>query len=130
MSAVVPVSQLAEHLQATPASALVVVSFCAAWCGTCREFRPLLDALAAERPQTVFAWADIEDDADLAGDVDVENFPTLAIFRDGEALYYGVTLPQAHVVVQLLRASEGARAPLAEIPEEVQAFADEVLRAG
>lgn len=130
MSAVVPVSQLAEHLQATPVSALVVVSFCAAWCGTCREFRPLLDALAAERPQTVFAWADIEDDADLAGDVDVENFPTLAIFRDGEALYYGVTLPQAHVVVQLLRASEGARAPLAEIPEEVQAFADEVLRAG
>lgn len=130
MSAVVPVSQLAEHLQATPASALVVVSFCAAWCGTCREFRPLLDALAAERPQTVFAWADIEDDADLAGDVDVENFPTLAIFRDGEPLYYGVTLPQAHVVAQLLRASEGARAPLAEIPAEVQAFADEVLRAG
>lgn len=129
MSAVVPVSRLAEHLQATPASALVVVSFCAAWCGTCREFRPLLDKLAEEQPHTVFAWADVEDDADLAGDVDVENFPSLAIFRDGQPLYYGVTLPQTHVVAQLLRAAESARAPLAAIPEEVQAFADEVLGA-
>lgn len=130
MSAVVPVSQLAEHLQAAPAASLVVVSFCAAWCGTCREFRPLFDTLADEQPQTVFAWADVEDDADLAGDVDVENFPSLAIFRDGQPLYYGVTLPQRHVVAQLLRAAASAGAPLAEIPEEVQAFADEVLGAG
>lgn len=129
MSAVVPVNRLSEHLRAMPESTLLVVSFCAAWCGTCREFRPLFDSLAAERPQTVFAWADVEDDAELAGDVDVENFPTLAIFRDGEPLYYGVILPQAHVVTQLLRASEAARAPLAEIPEAVQDFADEVLRA-
>lgn len=89
----------------------------------------MFDKLAAELPQTVFAWADVEDDAALAGDVDVENFPSLAIFRGGVPLYYGVTLPQAHVVAQLLRAAETARAPLSGIPEEVQAFAREVLDA-
>ncbi|ANQ85673.1 thioredoxin family protein [Azoarcus olearius] len=126
MTTVVPVGQLAQHLQDSDA-ALVVVSFCAAWCGTCREFRPLLETLAAAEPQAVFSWADVEDDAALAGDIDVENFPTLAIFRAGQPLYFGVTLPQPQVVAQLLRVAATASAPLASIPEELTEFADQLF---
>lgn len=130
MSAVVPVSRLAERLQTAPAPALVVVSFCAAWCGTCREFQAVLDELAPRHPGVVFAWIDIEDDAELAGDVDVDNFPTLAIYRAGVPLHFGVTLPQAHVVAQLLRAGEAATAPLAGIPDAVRALGERLFAAG
>ena len=60
---------------------LVVVSLCAAWCDTCNEFRSAYGRLAQVRPQATFVWLDIEDDAALCGDIDVENFPTLAIYR-------------------------------------------------
>src|SRR6185312_4488178 len=59
---------------------LVVVSFCAAWCDTRNEFRASFERLAQARPQMAFVWLDIEDDAAFAGDVDVENFPTLAVY--------------------------------------------------
>lgn len=98
---------------------LAVVVFCAEWCGTCRAFRPLVDRLGAAHPDVVFAWVDIEDDAELAGDIEVENFPTLALFRDGEPLYFGDSLPLENVVAQLLRAAAAARQPLSPIPEEV-----------
>ena len=68
-------------------SPLVVLALCADWCGTCRDFRQMLDRLARARPEIVFAWADIEDDAELVGDIDVESFPTLAVFRAGQALH-------------------------------------------
>mgnify|MGYP003476479713 CR=1 FL=1 len=88
-----PIQQLAAQAPAHDAP-LQVIALCAEWCGTCREFRPMLQRLADARPDTVFAWADVEDDAELVGDLDVENFPTLAVFRAGVVLHFGVSLPQ------------------------------------
>jgi thiol-disulfide isomerase/thioredoxin len=62
-------------------SSLVVVALCAAWCDTCNEFRTSFERIAERRPDIVFVWLDIEDDSDVCGDIDVENFPTLAIYR-------------------------------------------------
>ena len=71
----------------------LVACFCAAWCNTCTEYRPKLQALAEARPQHVYAWIDIEDEPDLLGDEDVENFPTLLIQAGGRVLFYGPMLP-------------------------------------
>jgi thioredoxin reductase (NADPH) len=90
---------------------LVVVSFCAAWCETCNEFRAGYERLAKARPHAAFVWIDIEDDAAWAGDVDVENFPTLAVYRGAAALHFGVSLPHESVVGRLIDA-------LAEHPVE------------
>ena len=86
------------------ASRLTVVSFCAAWCDTCNEFRLAYERLAAARADVTFVWLDIEDDAALAGDVDVENFPTLAVYRGAEPLHFGVSLPQATTIGRLIDA--------------------------
>ena len=82
----------------------VVVSFCAAWCETCTEFRAGYERLARARPQAAFVWIDIEDDAEWAGDVDVENFPTLAVYRGATPLHFGVSLPQEKTVARLIDA--------------------------
>lgn len=82
----------------------LVVGLCAAWCGTCTEFRSGFNELADARRDATFVWLDIEDDAEIAGDIDVENFPTIAIFNDGRLLHYGVSVPHASIVARLLAA--------------------------
>lgn len=93
------------HRSARPATASgdpLVVAFCAAWCNTCDEFRVTFDSLAAERTDARFVWLDIEDDADVVGDIDIENFPTIAVFVAGRLLHVGVSLPQRAIVARLI----------------------------
>ena len=117
-----PVAALAGHPRLAT-SPLVVLALCADWCGTCRDFQQMLDRLAQTRPEIVFAWADIEDDAEFVGDIDVESFPTLAVFRAGQTLHYGVSLPQEGLVARMID-TLAARPPEAAggMPEEVVAL--------
>jgi len=84
----------------------------------------VLQQLAEARRDIVFAWADIEDDADLVGDIDVDTFPTLAIFRGGVTLHFGASLPQGDVVARMIDtlADRPPRAA-AGLPAEVEALA-------
>lgn len=84
------------------------VCLCAAWCGTCGIYRPLFDDLARAHPDVRFEWVDIEDDADIAGDLDVETFPTLLIADGQRALFLGPLLPQAPVLARLLTSLRSA----------------------
>ena len=101
------------------ADCLVVVALCAAWCDTCREFRAALERIAAARAGATFAWLDIEDDSAVCGDVDVENFPTLAIYRGTALVHFGVSLPQEGTVARLVDAMAAADA-VAAGPEAVR----------
>jgi len=101
------------------ASRLVVVSLCAAWCDTCTQFRAAFARVAQARPQTTFVWLDIEDDAEVAGDIDVENFPTLAIYRGSAPLHFGVSLPHETTVGRLVDALADSGTPLGAAPDEV-----------
>ena len=108
----------------SPTQSLVVAVMCAAWCRTCTEFEPAFAALAAQRPQMRFVWIDIEDDSELCGDLDIEDFPTLAVFRGAEPLHFGPSLPLRDVVGRLLDELAG-RAPAApgEWPAALHALA-------
>jgi len=99
--------------------ALQVVCLCAAWCGVCRDYRATFDAASAEAPAHArFAWVDIEDDAELLDDVDVENFPTLLIARGGRTLFFGTITPQPATLARLLQgAHAGELAPRTDAPE-------------
>lgn len=106
---------------------LTVVAFCAAWCRTCDEFRATFEALARARPHADFVWLDVEDDAELLDDIDVENFPTLAVYRGGATLHFGVSLPHGPVVARLLDALE-AGAGEASAPESVRSLPQRLAR--
>jgi thioredoxin reductase (NADPH) len=107
---------------------LVVVALCAAWCDTCTQFRAAYERIAQARPQIAFVWLDIEDDAEVAGDIDVENFPTLAIYRNGEPLHFGVSLPHETTVGRLVDALADSGQPIADAPDEVAALPDSFER--
>ncbi|AOB30181.1 thiol-disulfide isomerase [Bordetella sp. H567] len=80
----------------------LVACFCAAWCDTCREYRPKLETLASRTAATAFAWIDIEDHPDLLGEEEVENFPTLLVQRAGKTVFYGPMLPHIGHLERLL----------------------------
>jgi thioredoxin len=100
-------------------SHIAVIALCAAWCDTCNEFRSAYERLAESHPHASFVWLDIEDDADVAGDIDVENFPTLAIFRGTQLLHFGVSLPHPASIGRLIDALAAHGRPLADPPETV-----------
>ncbi len=102
--------------------ARLVVCLCAAWCDTCEEFRSTFERLSQGDPGSVYLWIDIEDDSELVGDLDIENFPTLAVFRGALPLYYGVTLPQEPVVARTLASLCADARAQANVPEAVRAL--------
>lgn len=112
---------------------LDVVCLCADWCGTCREYETVFEALRQAHPQHRYRWIDIEDEAELAGDVDVETFPTLMVAHAGRVLFAGPVLPRLGDVQRLLAVqAEHVSAGRAEVDlavtglpaDQVAAFAD------
>ncbi len=103
---------------------------CAAWCRLCDEYAPVLatvaEAFAAEGVRLQVHWIDIEDEADLVGDFDVETFPTIVIASGPQVRFSGPVTPQPGTLSRLLRATvldASADAATPVFPAEVQAFA-------
>lgn len=85
-----------------------VVCLCAEWCGLCRDYETLFTQMAARYPAFSFAWLDIEDQAELVGDLEVETFPTL-LMADAHGLrFFGPLTPQANTLSRLLDSLQSA----------------------
>jgi thioredoxin 1 len=82
----------------------VMACLCAAWCDVCCQYRAGFEQLANEHPDKYFIWIDIEDQADVVGDFDVENFPTLLIQRADTVAFFGTVLPEIRQANRLLLA--------------------------
>jgi len=98
-------SRAAQPLAPEPESApslLWVVCLCAGWCNTCSDYRATFDAVARQWPGVRFEWVDIEDEAEVTGDVDVETFPTLLVADASGTRFLGPLLPQAGVLTRLI----------------------------
>ncbi|OOG88599.1 hypothetical protein B0E41_01815 [Hydrogenophaga sp. A37] len=97
-----------------------VVCLCADWCSACRDWRPVMEALAARHPQVQWRWLDIEDEAELmdAVGLDIETFPTVLLGREDQALYLGAVPPQADFLERLVTrlGAEGAAPPEVSAP--------------
>jgi thioredoxin 1 len=101
------------------AKELLVACLCATWCKTCTEFRGTFEKLVASNPGIRFEWLDVEDDSALVGELDIENFPTLAVFRGDKPLFYGVTMPQEWVVARTLASLTRDDRDAVKVPEEI-----------
>lgn len=108
-----------------------VACLCAAWCRLCDDYRAVLESLGDELDRAGvpvhWHWVDIEDEADLIGDLDVETFPTVVVADDAQVRFAGAVEPQREILQRLLRATvvDATRhAGWPAVASEVQAFAD------
>lgn len=83
----------------------VVACLCAAWCDTCKSFRAQFERWSASHPELAFVWIDVEDNADVIGDFEVDNFPTLLLQTGQYVTYYGSIAPDIGIAERLLQNS-------------------------
>jgi thioredoxin 1 len=108
----------------------LVACLCADWCGSCREYRPIFDALAQRFAAVAdFAWIDVENESDALGDPDIENFPTLLIAGADATLFLGPVTPRAQTAERLVQSAlVGDLRPLSGDSAEADALAERVRR--
>ena len=112
----------------TEPATLHVVCLCAAWCRLCDDYAEVLGRVLSE-PALQEAglrqhWIDIEDEAEMLGDVDVETFPTLVLVGPQGVRFAGPVAPHADTLRRLLQAATAqAAVQLSPVSAEVQAFA-------
>ncbi|HLM68478.1 MAG TPA: thioredoxin [Longimicrobium sp.] len=66
---------------------LTVVDFWATWCGPCRAISPILEQLAAERPDELkVAKVDVDANVQTATRFNIRAMPTLLFFKGGQVV--------------------------------------------
>ena len=83
---------------------LTLVDFWATWCGPCRMLSPIVEEVAAETNDVVFAKVDVDENMDLANALQITGVPTLMLFKDGELVERAVGVRPKEDIVRMIDA--------------------------
>lgn len=78
-----------------------------------------MDEVARAQPLLRWRWLDIEDEAALLGDLDVETLPTVLVGRGDRVLFFGPVLPRVELLTRLLETLGEPDHPGAPVDDEV-----------
>ncbi|NLG19961.1 MAG: thiol reductase thioredoxin [Actinomycetales bacterium] len=66
---------------------IVLIDWWADWCGPCRAFAPVYEAVSEKHDDVVFGKIDTEAQRELAAGAQITSIPTVMAFRDGILLF-------------------------------------------
>ena len=80
----------------------VLLDFWAAWCGPCRMAAPIVEEIAAQRPDIKVGKINVDEQPELAGRFGVMSIPTLVVMRDGKVVRQSVgAQPKERILAML-----------------------------
>ena len=61
----------------------VLLDFWASWCGPCRMLSPVIDQIAADRPDVVVGKVNVDEEYELAKQFKIISIPTVLVMKAG-----------------------------------------------
>lgn len=80
----------------------VLMDFWANWCGPCRMVGPVLEEIAAERPDIKVVKVNVDEEQELAAQFQVMSIPMLAVVKNGQITNMAVGARPKEQILALL----------------------------
>ena len=80
----------------------VLVDFWAPWCGPCQMVLPIVEEIAAERPDIKVCKINVDENPELAKRFRVMSIPTLVVLEKGEILERSVGAKPKESILDML----------------------------
>ena len=80
----------------------VLLDFWADWCGPCRLVGPVVEEIAAERPDIKVGKVQIDEQRELASAFQIMSIPTLLVVKDGQVVNQAIgAMPKRRILAML-----------------------------
>src|SRR5699024_9397956 len=77
----------------------VLIDFWASWCGPCRMVSPVIEEIAAERPDIKVCKVNVDEEQELAAAFQVMSIPALVVMENGKVVNQAVgARPKAQIL--------------------------------
>lgn len=81
----------------------ILLDFYADWCGPCKMVAPVLEEIAAERPDITVGKINVDENMELAVQFGVTSIPLLVAMRDGKIVNKTVGVSPKEEILDLLK---------------------------
>ncbi len=65
---------------------IVIFDFWAEWCGPCKRFGPIFEAVASRHPDIKFAKVNTDIEQELAAAFEIRSIPTIAVIKEQDLI--------------------------------------------
>ena len=80
----------------------VLLDFWASWCGPCRMVVPIVEEIAAERPDILVGKINVDEQPELASRFGIVSIPTLVVMENGKIVNQAVGARSKRAILDML----------------------------